>query len=308
MKKAKHGVEIHVRAPAKINLILRILDRLPNGYHRIWSVMHTVDLADRLTVRHVGPTPGVRVSCNDASVPEGTDNLVHRAAETVLKEAGLKVGLAIDLDKQIPMAAGLGGGSSDAAATISGIVRLFDLGWSPAEMAKLGSQLGSDVAFFFFAPSALVCDWGQAVFPVSMTGERWIVLVNPGFPIETKWAYERLSTTRTGVSPIGPQLEAIQQNQSATWDELIGLMENDFEPALFPVFPDLVKLKTELLAAGAQAAMISGSGATMLGIFPDEETAIQAQYALSRDARRRVMVAKSETSPPLPAPGPRSLP
>jgi 4-diphosphocytidyl-2-C-methyl-D-erythritol kinase len=300
--------EIHVRAPAKINLILRVLDRLPNGYHRIWSVMNTVDLADRLAIRQIRTSSGIRLSCHDASVPQGNDNLVHRAAESVLKQAGLEVGLQIDLDKKIPMAAGLGGGSSDAAATIVGLVGLLNLGWSLVDMAKLGSQLGSDVAFFFSAPSALVCEWGQVVVPLSITGVRWIVLVNPGFPIETKWAYERLSATRGTVSPIGPQLEAIQQYQSVTWDELVGLMENDFESALFPVFPKLEKLKTDLLAVGAQAALLSGSGATMIGIFPDEKTAIQAKIALPCDSGSRVIVAKSEpTSSWTSTPGPLFL-
>lgn len=299
--------EIHVRAPAKINLILRILDRLPNGYHRIWSVMHTVDLADRLVIRQIGTTSRIQVSCNDAAVPQGNNNLVHRAAEIVLKRAGRKVGLEIDLDKQIPMAAGLGGGSSDAAATIFGIVRLLDLGWSLDDMAKLGSQLGSDVAFFFSAPCALVCEWGQVVFQLSITGDRWMVLVNPGFPIETKWAYERVSATRGTVLPIGSPLKAIQQHQSVAWDELVGLMENDFESALFPDFPKLEKLKTDLLAVGAQGALLSGSGATMIGIFPDEKAAIQAKLVLPCDSGSRVIVAKSEpTSPWTSTPGPLS--
>jgi len=290
--------EIHVRAPAKINLILRILDRLPNGYHRIWSVMHTVDLADHLAIRQIGTSSRIQVSCNDAAVPLGNNNLVHRAAEIVLKQAGRKVGLEIDLDKQIPMAAGLGGGSSDAAATIFGIVRLLDLGWTLDDMAKLGSQLGSDVAFFFSAPCALVCEWGQVVIPLSITGDRWVLLVNPGFPIETKWAYERVSATRETVVPIGPPLKAIQQHQSVAWDELVGLVENDFESALFPDFPKLEKLKTDLLAVGAQAALLSGSGATMIGIFPDEKTATQAKVALSCDSGSRVIVAKSEPTFP----------
>ena len=292
------GDEIHVRAPAKINLILRVLDRLPNGYHRIWSVMHTVALADRLAIRLSGKSLEVQVSCNEASVPRGTNNLVHRAAEMVLKESGRKVGLEIDLDKRIPIAAGLGGGSSDAAATIFGIVRLLELGWSLEDMAKLGAQLGSDVAFFFFAPSALVCDWGQVVFPLRITGNRWVVLVNPGFPIETKWAYQRVSTTRGTVLPIGSSLEAIQQQRSVAWEVLVGLMENDFESALFPVFPILKKLKRDLLAAGAQAALLSGSGATMIGIFRDEKTAIQATKSLPSDSTNRVFVAQSEASSP----------
>ena len=307
-QEAQTADEIHVRAPAKINLILRILDRLPNGYHRIWSVMHTVDLADRLAIRQIRTSSNITVSCNDAAVPQGNNNLVHRAAEIVLKRAGQKIGLEIDLHKQIPMAAGLGGGSSDAAAAIFGIVRLLDLGWSLDDMAKLGSQLGSDVAFFFSAPCALVCEWGQVVFPLSISGDRWMILVNPGFPIETKGAYERVSAVRGTVSPISPPLEAIQQRQAATWNELVELMENDFESVLFPVFPKLAKLKTDLLAMGAQAALLSGSGATMIGIFPDEKTAIQAKMALSGESGSRVIVAKSEpTSHWISTPRPLSL-
>ena len=295
--------EIHVRAPAKINLILRILDRLPTGLHRIWSVMHTVDLVDRLTIRKIGSSSTIQFSCQDSAVPKGYDNLVYRAAEMVLAQAGRKMGLEIDLKKQIPMAAGLGGGSSDAAATIVGLVQLLELRWSLQEMATLGSQLGSDVAFFFSAPCALVSEWGQVVSPLTMSGGRWIVLVNPGFPIETKWAYQRVSSTRGTVSPISPPFEAIQQQQSVSWDEIVGLMENDFEQAVFPIFPKLEKLKTDLLAVGAEVALLSGSGATMMGIFRDEKTAIQAKTALMSDSENRVFVAKSESTSPWAATG-----
>jgi 4-diphosphocytidyl-2-C-methyl-D-erythritol kinase len=290
--------EIQVRAPAKINLVLRVLDCLPNGYHRIWSVMHTVNLADQLVIRKIGKTSGIRVSCNDTSVPLGNNNLVHRAAEAVLKQAGQTVGLDIELDKQIPMAAGLGGGSSDAAATILGLVRLLDLGWSLKDMSQLGSELGSDVAFFFSAPCAIVCEWGQVVYPLAISGARWMVLVNPGFPIETKWAYQRLSSSRETILPIAPSLKGIQHNQTVTWDELVSLMENDFESALFPVFPKLKKLKTDLLAVGAQVALLSGSGATMIGIFPDEKAAVQAKAALPSDSCYRVIIAKSDLASP----------
>ena len=290
--------EIHVRAPAKINLILRILDRLPTGLHRIWSIMHTVDLVDRLTIRKIGATSTIQFTCQDSAVPKGYDNLVYRAAEMVLAQAGRKTGLEIDLKKQIPMAAGLGGGSSDAAATIFGVVQLLELGWSIEDMAKLGSQLGSDVAFFFSAPCALVSDWGQVVSPLAMSGSRRIVLVNPGFPIETKWAYQRVSSTRGTVSPISPPLEAIQQHLTVSWDEIVGFMENDFEKALFPVFPKLEKLKMDLLSFGAEVALLSGSGATMIGIFRDENTALQAKTALTSDPENRVFVAKSESTFP----------
>ena len=285
-----------VCAPAKVNLILRILGRLPTGYHRIWSIMQTVDLADRLTIRVVPSTTVITLRCENSTVPQDRTNLVYQAAELVLNQAGLSVGLEIELEKHIPMAAGMGGGSSDAAATIFGLVRMLDLDWSGSDMAEIGAQLGSDVPFFFSAPSALVRGWGQEVLPLSMAGERWIVLVHPGFPIETKWAYDRLASTRNQVRPIGEQLERIEVDQAISWDHLTGLMENDFEEAIFPVFPELEKIKEEFLAAGAQAALLSGSGATMFGVFPDESAAVQARSALGHVTQRNIILARSVSS------------
>lgn len=296
MKKDEGAKAVRVWAPAKVNLILRILDRLPTGYHRIWSVMQTVDLADRLTLRYIPAATDIAVHCGHPSVPKDRGNLVYQAADLVLKQAGLSGGLEIELEKHIPMAAGLGGGSSDAAATVFGLARLLELGWSSSNLAELGARLGSDVAFFFSAPSALIREWGQEVLPLSITGERWIVLVNPGFPIETKWAYERLASTREKVRPIHDELKKVDHGRTIAWDDLTGLMENDFEPALFPVFPELSQLKTELLAAGAQAALLSGSGATMFGVFPDERTALEAKRALNRDSRRQVFAVKSHST------------
>ena len=296
MDKGVATKEVCVRAPAKVNLILRILDRLPTGYHQIWSIMQTVDLADRLTIRVVPSTTVITLQCQHSTVPKDRTNLVYQAAELVLNQAGSSVGLEIDLEKHIPMAAGMGGGSSDAAATIFGLVRLLDLDWSLSDMAQIGAQLGSDVPFFFSAPSALVRGWGQEVLPLSMAGERWIVLVNPGFPIETKWAYDQLASTRKQVLPIGEHLKKIEVDQSISWDRLTALLENDFEPAIFPVFPELKNIKAEFLAAGAEAALLSGSGATMFGVFSDESVALQAKSDLGHVTQRNIFLARSVSS------------
>ena len=288
--------EVCIRAPAKVNLILRILDRLPTGYHKLWSIMQTVDLADRLTIRVLPSTAGITLRCENSTVPQDRTNLVFRAAELVLRQAGSSVGLEIVLDKHIPMAAGMGGGSSDAAATIFGLVRLLDLDWSMSDMAKIGAELGSDIPFFFSAPCACVGGWGQEVLPLSMAGERWIVLVNPGFPIETKWAYDRLASTRKQVLPLGEPLKNIEVDQAISWDRITSLMENDFEAPLFPVFPELETIKEEFMAAGAQAALLSGSGATMFGVFSDEKAACRAKSALAHVSQRNIILARSLSS------------
>ncbi|MER3421888.1 MAG: hypothetical protein C4293_00315 [Nitrospiraceae bacterium] len=144
--------EIRILAPAKINLILRVLDRRPDGYHNLWSLMQTVGLEDDLRFRLRPEHTGIRLECNDPSLPTDGRNLVARAAGLVLTRAGLAVGLDIRIIKRIPISAGLGGGSSDAAATIAGLNRLLGLDWSVAEMAKIGQTLGSDIPFFSLRP------------------------------------------------------------------------------------------------------------------------------------------------------------
>ena len=179
---------VTVHAPAKVNLILRILDRRPDGYHNLWSIMHTVALEDAVTMR-ASSQAGIRLACNVEGLSVDHTNLVWKAASAVLEHARLSVGVDIELHKRVPMGAGLGGGSSDAAATIVGLNQSLKLGWSRAKMAEVGQALGSDVAFFLFAPSAIVSGRGESVRPVTIEGGRWIVLVKPMFGIETKWAY-----------------------------------------------------------------------------------------------------------------------
>lgn len=274
--------EVSVRAPAKVNLVLKVLDRRPDGYHNLWSLMQTVGLEDELRVRTMYGHSGVRLTCNDPGLPTDGRNLVTRAASLVLTRIGISVGLDIHLSKRIPAAAGLGGGSSDAAATIVALNCLFALGWSASEMVRLGQQLGSDVPFFFFAPTALVRGRGEEVAPLSLWGTRWLVLVNPGFPIQTRWAYERLAESRRTVPQVSEALDRVAGKGSLSWEEVIPVMENDFEGALAATHPVLAEIKMELIQSGAEAALLSGSGATVFGVFPDEMSARRAEDALGR--------------------------
>ena len=278
-------------APAKVNLILKVLDRRPDGYHNIWSLMHTVGLEDELRFELSPLSAGLRLHCDDTALPTDGRNLVSQAASLVLERAGLPadrtMGLDIHLTKRIPVAAGLAGGSSDAAATIAGLNRLLGLGWSSEEMARVGQAVGSDVPFFFFAPSALVRGRGEEVAPVTLTGTRWVVLVHPGFPIETRWAYERLASTRQAVPTLSPTLRGVAGRTSLSWEDVIPLMENDFEEALAQTHQVLREIKQDLLAAGAEAALLSGSGATVFGVFRDKASAVRARASVGRAGGRR---------------------
>ncbi len=280
--------ELVIRAPAKINLMIRVLDRLDTGYHRLWSIMHTVDLFDVVRVRLNRDHQHIVLQCGDSSLPVDRGNLVYRAAEAVLQRAEANLGVEIELTKSIPMSAGLGGGSSDAAATIWGVSQLLKLNWDVAELSECGASLGSDIPFFFRSPCALVRGWGQEVTPCRLEGERWVVLVNPGFPIQTKWAYDQLASHRTSIAPLAEFTDTVQGSGKAAWDDLLPVMENDFERALFPQYPILGFIKDKLRSLGAQGVLLSGSGATVFGIFATKDGARSASATLQHDTQWRI--------------------
>ena len=285
---------IRVQAPAKVNLILRVLDRRADGYHNLWSLMHTVGLTDRLTLRLTDRHQDIRLQCNIPDLPTDGRNLVVKAATQFLAAAVRSCGVEIELQKTIPMGGGLGGGSSDAAATLMALNRLLGLDWPPSRLAGIGAGLGSDVPFFLFAPSAVISGKGEAVVPVTVKGSRWIVLVNPGAAINTGWAYQRLAEQRTSIKPLSAELEQVSRSGSISWDEVLPLMENDFEPALAASHPVLADLKAELCWAGAEAALLSGSGATVFGVFQDESRARRASARLEQPPGRTVFTVPAQ--------------
>jgi 4-diphosphocytidyl-2-C-methyl-D-erythritol kinase len=268
-----------ILAPAKINLILRILDRRPDGYHNLWSVMQTVALEDQLRISSIDQAHGIQLSCDSAALAADPSNLVYRAAVAVMDRAQRPIGLDIELKKRIPMGAGLGGGSSDAAATIIGLNRLLGLGWSQAEMAQVGQPLGSDVPFFLYAPTAAVGGRGERVEALSLEGNKWVLLVNPGFGVETKWAYQELAATRKGVLPLSSTHQAIDQHRRVSWPQLAQSAANDFEPPVFAKYGILAEIKETLVKQGAEIALLSGSGATVFGLFGTEASARHAQVS-----------------------------
>lgn len=280
--------EIIVQAPAKINLCIRVLDRLPNDYHELWSLMHSVDLFDQLRIRLNPHHDRIQLTCDNVVLPVDHGNLVYRAAERVFQCVEQTVGVDMVLQKAIPLAAGLGGGSSDAAAAIYGLNHLLRLGWGLSEMCEVGAELGSDISFFFHAPCAVVRGWGQEVTPCKIDGKRWVVLVNPGFPIQTKWAYEQLASCRSNIPSLDLWTQGVDATLQISWEEVIRAMENDFEKPLFPVYPILEFIKEKLCALGAQAALLSGSGATVFGVFDSSEVAQAASVQIRQDTQWHV--------------------
>ena len=282
--------EITVFAPAKINVILRILDRRPDGFHNLWSIMQTVALQDEVQIRLCPDRQDIQLRCDATHLAVDQSNLVYRAAAEVLARAQQSIGLDIELRKRIPMGAGLGGGSSDAAATIIGLNHLLRLEWSPTQMADVGQLLGSDVPFFFFAPAAVVAGRGETVRPVIVEGVRWVVLVNPGFGVDTRWAYQKLAATRIAVTPLSLVQRELDRQSRVSWAQLIATAENDFEAPVFAAHGKLLEIKRSLRALGAEIALLSGSGATVFGVFADEVRARLAQAQFVSENLMKVFV------------------
>ena len=284
---------LRLHPPAKVNLVLKIFQRLPNGYHALWSLMQTIGVADDLTIRVTDAFEGIRLTCSDAALVAPAGNVVYRAAELVLRQSGASVGVALNLTKRVPVAAGLGGGSSDAAATIVGLNHLLGLGWTNGDMAKLGQAVGSDVPFFIDAPTAIIQGWGERVMCHRLEDVRWIVLVNPGFPIQTGQAYGRLAESGRPVSSLPDRLLALERAPSLSWRRLIACLENDFETVLCSDYPVLADIKKTLLRAGAEGALVSGSGSTVFGVFPDERSAMRAKDAFVGTPGYRLLLGPS---------------
>lgn len=258
------GKMLRLPAPAKINLFLRILGRRPDGYHNLDTVMQKLDLCDFVTLSIVDE-PGVVLRCPDSDLPEDCSNIVFRAATAFLTAcAGAGVGVHITLEKRIPVAAGLGGGSSDAGAVLLGLNRLLKTDLSIDELIGIARPLGADVPFFVTGYGAVRAEGiGDLMTPVpSLTGCT-IVLANPGLSVSTRWVYEKYALTIAGKdSKIVSFSEKLESAFSCA-------EVNDLEQVTLYSHPEIKTLKHELLALGASSVLMSGSGPTVFGIFPD---------------------------------------
>ncbi|MEQ8181898.1 MAG: 4-(cytidine 5'-diphospho)-2-C-methyl-D-erythritol kinase [Smithellaceae bacterium] len=269
-------------SPAKINLFLRVLGKRPDGYHNIFSLMQKITLCDELTF--LPRSGGIVLKCPNSDLPVSKDNLVFRAAESILSYAGCSSGVEIILTKYIPAAAGLGGGSSDAATTLLALNEMYQLGLTKAELMQLGAKLGADVPFFIFGDSAFAAGIGDQLTAWENPLKLNIVLINPLFPLPTKLVYESLNLrlTKEKINYSIPRLSALS--------DITSEMHNDLEAASFKMHAELIELKQLLLRHGALSAMMSGSGPTVFGIFTDEITAKKTAEAIKKEVPRQFHV------------------
>jgi len=259
---------MRVLAPAKINLSLKILSRREDGFHEIETLIAPVSLRDEINIDK--KEKGIEFRCDDPSVPQGDDNLVVRAANRFFAATKLTPAVSIDLKKKIPHGAGLGGGSSDAAATLLALNRLFETNLAREELAKLGSEIGSDVPFFIFESAATCRGRGEIVSPVQLPEQLPILLLKPDFVVATAWAYSRWHDSRE----IPGVTYTAQKFAGQTF-------VNDLERPVFEKFVFLAQLKMWLLKQPeVGAALMSGSGSTIFAVMrPDVDVDLVAKRA-----------------------------
>ncbi len=266
---------IALRACAKINLGLEVLGRRADGYHELRTILQTIDFHDELVFEEADS--GIRLTTNLPSIGTGSENLVVRAATRLAEASGHRGGAFIHLEKRVPPGRGLGGGSSDAAAALVALDRLWNTRASARDLHRLAASIGMDVPFFLYGGTALAVSRGDEVYPLEGLEELPIVLILPDFSISTADAYGNLRLTNG---------EADLKLQHFSWnlpDVRVGLRElvNDLESAAGERFDSIEEYKRLLLDLGAWSSMMSGSGSSVFGIFHDEASARDAARSLS---------------------------
>lgn len=271
---------LHLKAYAKINLALDVVRRREDGYHDVRMIMQTIRLFDRLSLRIISGNE-IRISTNLPYLPSNEDNLVYRAIDIIRSHYGIKDGIEAVLEKHIPVAAGLAGGSSDAAAALVGMNQLFGLGINQSKLMEYGVSLGADIPFCIMRGTALSEGIGEVLTPLPPIPDCWILLVKPTFSMSTKYVYQNLKLDDQTFHPaIDDMVTAIREG------DLPGItsrMGNVLESAVGNRLSDITALKNSMLELGAEASLMSGSGSTVFGIFTDKDRASQALSRLSAD-------------------------
>jgi len=270
---------VKIRAPAKINLTLRVVGKRADGYHLLDSIILPVSLFDELDIHKVrragtkkrGDVPLIKITCDHPSVPCDERNLAHSAAALLLKRTRSQQPIEIHIRKRIPIGAGLGGGSTDAAATLVGLNRLLRLGLSAKELERIGLEIGSDVPFFIRGRPARARGIGERLRRIRQVPRLWLVILYPGLAVSTAWVYQNLRLKLTK-----PSVNTSIATSLKSFAKLDGLLINDLEAVTIKRYPQVGVMKNRLARAGAVAVLMSGSGSSVFGIFGSKRKAQDA--------------------------------
>ena len=282
--------ELRLKAMAKINLGLDVVRKREDGYHDLRMIMQTVYLYDQIELMKTEER-SIRVSTNLNYLPTGEDNLVYKAAKLLMDEFGIRQGVAISLKKYIPVAAGLAGGSSDAAAVLVGVNRMFQLGLSKKDLMERGVKIGADVPYCIMRGTALAEGIGDVLTRLPDAPDAFVVLAKPPIHVSTAFVYGNLKAGQLESHPdIDAQVQAIR---AGDLHQMASLMGNVLETVTIPQYPVISDIKKCMIDCGAVGAMMSGSGPTVFGLFDEEQKAKAAYEALSgSDAAKQVFLTK----------------
>lgn len=273
-------LEIRLKALAKINLGLDVLRRREDGYHEVRMVMQTLKMYDKITMKKT-QEPGIEIKSNLFYVPENENNLAYRAAKLLMDEFHLEEGVFIDLQKFIPVAAGMAGGSADAAAVLYGMNRMFQLKLSKQQLMKRGVQIGADVPYCIMRGTVLAEGIGERLTPLSPMPACSVVVAKPPISVSTKFVYENLELDKIDRHPqIDIVLEGLREGNL---HKVAANMGNVLETVTIPNYPVIAEIRDQMLEMGALNAMMSGSGPTVFGICRERETAENIAAAIRKE-------------------------
>ncbi len=296
---------MRIFAPAKVNLFLRIVGRRSDGYHLLYSLMAPVSLYDAIEIqaeRRAQNESRVTLTCDKPDLPTDQSNLACRAALLICRATDTTATMRIDLQKNIPAGAGLGGGSSDAAAVLKALNRLLSLGLNVSQLCQLAAQIGTDVPFFIPCGLARVSGVGEILTPLAPLPRRWLVIVVPSIAVSTPWAYRRFDELSPDVECLPadldvecPPADSTLQITAQQWPD-VGVFVNDLEQAVLPEHPLIAQSKRRLLELGAEMALMSGSGSAVFGVFAQHFQAQQAAATFT-DSEQAFVVTLVEQAP-----------
>lgn len=271
---------ISEKAYAKVNLGLDVLRRRPDGYHELKMIMQTVDICDDLTFEKESE-PGIRLRIEGADLPADKNNLVTRAAALLLQERKISEGVAITLTKRIPIAAGMAGGSADAAAAMRGLNSLFEMGYSTEDLRELGVKLGADIPYCIAGGTMLSEGIGEVLTPLPAPPECYLAVAKPDIDVSTAFVYQNL---RADSLPFHPDIDGMAEALAA--GDLRGITErmgNVLETVTVPAYPVIDRIKKRMCELGAENALMIGSGPTVFGIYQEQAAAAKAAAAIREE-------------------------
>lgn len=269
--------DISLKALAKINLGLDVVRRREDGYHEVRMIMQTIHLYDRLDIKRT-QEPGIQIQTNLSFLPVNENNLIYKAAKLLMDEFSITDGVSVKLDKRIPVAAGMAGGSTDAAAMLIGVNRLFSLGLTKRQLMERGVQIGADVPYCIMRGTALAEGIGEALSPLPPMVKCPVLIAKPSISVSTKFVYQNLKLDDTTIHPDIDRL--IDDIKAKNLHDIAAHMGNVLETVTIPNYPVIDEIKKDMLSNGAVGAMMSGSGPTVFGLFDDEDTAKKAYKAM----------------------------